>query len=91
MELYTQSRVKLEWISGKSSHLQSWRHKFYSSSRSKVFKRTMVVAQLVERRGQLFESGHQQILLTVNCIEKTKFKKNEAGNDPFKKIKLPPP
>ena len=91
MELYTQSRVKLEWISGKSSHLQSWRHKFYSSSRSKVFKRTMVVAQLVERRGQLFESGHQQILLTVNCIEKTKFKKKWGREWPIKKNKTTPP
>ena len=35
-------------------------------------------------RGLRFESSHQQKhLFAVNCIEKTKIKKKEAGNAPF--------
>ena len=38
-------------------------------------------------RGPRFESSHRQKfiehLFTVNCIEKTKIKKKEAGNGPF--------
>ena len=29
-----------------------------------------------------FESSHWQMLLTINCIEKTKIKETEAGNGP---------
>ena len=38
----------------------------------------MVVAQFVEQ----FLPNH---LFTINCTEKTKIKKKEAGNGPFKK------
>ena len=56
--------------------------------------RAVVVAQLVERllpipevRGSNPVIGKIYIhhLLTVNCIEKKKTKKKEAGNGPFKK------
>ena len=39
-------------------------------------------------RGPQFKYSHRQKLywtFTVNCIEKMKIKKKEAGNDPFKK------
>ena len=40
-----------------------------------------------DTRGLRFESSHPQnlywTLITVNCIEKTKIKKKEAGNSPF--------
>ena len=43
-----------------------------------------------DSRDPRFESRHQQTfiehLFTVNCVEKTKIKKKEAVNDPFKKI-----
>ena len=57
----------------------------------------MVVAQLVERSLSItevrarFDSSHRQNviehLLIINCIEKTKINKKEAGNGPlfFKK------
>ena len=54
----------------------------------------MVVAQLAERlpttpevRGSNPDSGKlfSKLLFTVNCVEKTKIKKKEAGNGPFKK------
>ena len=48
------------------------------------------MAQLVERSLPIPEVGctisaSGKMLFTVNCIEKTKIKKKEAGNDPFKK------
>ena len=49
-----------------------------------------LVEQLFKTRGPRFESSHRQIfilniclLFTVNCNEKTKITKKEAGNGPF--------
>ena len=45
-----------------------------------------------DARGLQFESSHRQTfildiyLFTVNCVEKKKMKKTEAGNDPFLKL-----
>ena len=45
-----------------------------------------------DARGPRFESSHRQTfildiyLFTVNCVEKKKMKKTEAGNDPFLKL-----
>ena len=46
-----------------------------------------------DTRGLRFESSNQQTfnhIIIINCIEKTKIKKTEAGNGPFKKCKLAP-
>ena len=57
----------------------------------------VVVAQLVERSPPTPEirSSYPVIgktfiehLLTVNCVEKTKIKKKEAGNSPLKKVEI---
>ena len=47
----------------------------------------VVVAQLAERSVVRIQSSAKFIehLFTVNCIEKAKIKKKEAGNGPFKK------
>ena len=58
-----------------------------------LFSRVVFVAQLVERwllKTEVtvrIQSSAKFIehLFTVNCIEKTKIKKKEAGNGPFKK------
>ena len=44
---------------------------------------------IIEVRGsnQVIGKIYIEHLLTVNCIEKTKIKKKEAGNDPFLKEK----
>ena len=43
-----------------------------------------------DTRDPRLESRHWQTLIkhlfTVNCVEKTKTKKKEAGNGPFKKV-----
>ena len=50
----------------------------------------VVVAQLAERSVVRIQSSAKFIehLFTVNCIEKAKIKKKEAGNGPFKKVLL---
>ena len=59
----------------------------------KAFSPKRAVVWLIGRavafntRGPRFESSHRQNLyctfFTINCIEKTKIKKKEAGNGPF--------
>ena len=61
-------------------------------SRLTIASREVVVAQLVERsltipEVQRFDSSHRQNfiehLFIINCIEKTKINKKEAGNGPL--------
>ena len=39
-----------------------------------------------QRSAVQIQSPNIEHLFTVNCIEKTKINKEEAGNDPFKKL-----
>ena len=79
-------------LTPKTSRSISNRHSFNCNMAD--YRRAEVVAQLVERLiltpevcslSPVIGNLHIANILTINCIEKTKIKKKEAGNGLFKK------